>query len=76
MDYFKWIFNLRNPTIKFVDLTEMSHFCLLLPAIVVMGEDEATFSRDNVYTLITSEWEEMLGNGTINLQPVATVEDQ
>ena len=75
MDYFKWIFNLRNPAIKFVDLTEMSHFCLLLPAIVVVGEDEATFSRDNVYTLITSEWEEMLGNGTINLQPVATIED-
>ena len=54
--------------------TSVEHFCLLLPRIVVV-EEEASYDRGNVYTLITSEWKEMLSDGTIGMQPVVSPED-
>ena len=76
MDYFRWSFDLQaqQGNNRLMQHTSIKHFCLLLPRIVVV-EEEASYDRGNVYTLITSEWNEMLSDGTIGMQPVVSPED-
>ena len=75
LDYSRWVFDLQSHVIRFIDVDYMQGFCILLPHIVVDGES-ATFAKDGLYALITSEWEEMLEDGSIGQQPVVSPEDQ
>ena len=75
LDYSRWVFDLQSHVIQFIDVDYMHSFCILLPYIVVDGES-ATFAKDGLYALITSEWEEMLEDGSIGQQPVVSPEDQ
>jgi hypothetical protein len=60
--------------IRFIDVGDMQGFGILLPRILAEGES-ATFAKDGLYALVTSEWEEMLPDGSIGTQPVVSLED-
>ena len=68
MDYFRWKFDLERHTIRLTEVENIEVSCLLLPNLVVKN-DSATFARDGLYAIVTSEWEEMLRNGAMGLQP-------
>ena len=75
LDYSRWVFDLQSHVIRFIDVDYMQGFCILLPRIVVDGES-ATFAKDGLYALITSDWEEILEDGSIGQQPAVSPEDQ
>jgi hypothetical protein len=74
LDYFRWQFDLQSHAIRFLDVGDMLGFGILLPHILVDGE-AASFGKEGLYALITSEWEEMLADGSIGTQPVVSPED-
>jgi hypothetical protein len=74
LDYFRWQFDLQSHVIRFLDVGDMLGFGILLPHILVDGES-ASFGKEGLYALITSEWEEMLADGSIGTQPVVSPED-
>ena len=68
MDYFRWVFDLECHTIQLINVETIEVSCLLLPSIVVSNKC-ATFARDGSYAVITAEWEELLQNSDLGLQP-------
>jgi hypothetical protein len=61
-------FELDSNVLENVGEEGIQHYGLLLPLLSTDGN--GSFSRSSVYSLVESEWNEMLEDGTIGLQKV------
>jgi hypothetical protein len=66
--YFQCSFELDSNVLENVGEEGIQHYGLLLPLLSTDGT--GSFSRSGVYSLVESEWNEMLEDGTIGLQKV------
>ena len=66
MHYFRWVFDRESHTIELIEVETIEVSCLLCN---IVSNDCATFARDGSYAVITAEWEELLQNSDLGLQP-------
>jgi hypothetical protein len=66
--YFQWEFHIDTEVLKSVEEESIVHYAVLLPLLSTDGT--GSFTRNGVYSLVESEWNEMLEDGTIGLQKV------
>ena len=68
MSYFQWKFDIGCEIVNSVQEEIILCYGLLLPYLTMDGT--GSFTREGVYTLVTSEWNEMLHDASIGLQNV------
>ena len=66
--YFQWEFHIDTDVLVSVEEESIGHYGVLLPLLSTDGT--GSFTRNGVYSLVESEWNEMLEDGTIGLQKV------
>jgi hypothetical protein len=71
--YFQWSFEIDSNILQNIGEEGIEHYGLLLPLLSTDGT--GSFSRSGVYSLVESEWNEMLEDGTIGLQKVVALID-
>ena len=73
MSYFQWKFDIGCEIVNSVQEEIILCYGLLLPYLTMDGT--GSFTREGVYTLVTSEWNEMLHDALIGLQNVIPLMD-